>query len=66
MKTNARVQIIENKVTLIIPNIAARAFQLNDGDILELDLQKEYIIISKKNDQMKYIDTRDFVPPDKS
>lgn len=48
MKTFARVKKVENKLSLIIPNVIAREFQINDGDILELDLRKERIIVTKR------------------
>ena len=54
MKAFARVKIVDNKYTLIIPNIVAHAFQLNDGDVLELDVKTERII-AKKIDDVKYL-----------
>ena len=57
MKTIARVKKAGKKVTLIIPNFAAQSIQIEDGDILELEVKKGYLLIAKKIDNVKYIDS---------
>ena len=66
MKTVARIKKVGRKVTLIIPNFAVQAFGLNDGDILELEVKKGSIRIAKKLDDVKYIDSENFMPLEKS
>lgn len=42
---------------MVIPSFAVWAFGLNDGDVLELEVKGEYMVIARKLEHVKYIDS---------
>ena len=42
---------------MIIPSFAVWAFGLSDGDILELEVKGDYMVIARKIEHVKYIDS---------
>jgi antitoxin component of MazEF toxin-antitoxin module len=46
-----------NKVTMILPSFAVWAFGLSDGDVLELEVKGEYMVIARRLENVKYIDS---------
>lgn len=57
MKTKARIKKMGNKVTMIVPSFAVWAFGLSDGDVLELEVKGDYMVIARKLEHVKYIDS---------
>ena len=51
---------------MIVPSFAVWAFGLNDGDVLDLEVKGEYMVIARKLEHVKYIDSEENFAPNKA
>ena len=51
---------------MIVPSFAVWAFGLNDGDVLELEVKGDYMVIARKLDHVKYIDSEEYYARNKA
>lgn len=51
---------------MIVPNFAVWAFGLKDGDVLDLEVKGEYMVLARKLEHVKYIDSEENFAPNKS
>jgi bifunctional DNA-binding transcriptional regulator/antitoxin component of YhaV-PrlF toxin-antitoxin module len=66
IKTNARIKKMGSKFILIFPDFAVWAFGLNDGDILDLEVKGDYMVIARKLNHVKYIDSEKYFPSNRT
>ena len=56
IKLKTRVRKADNKLMISFPSSAIWALGLREGDVLELDIQGEDVIMTRKLDHVQYID----------